>query len=135
MYKQLNLTDLLASIKSKIEAHTDLPCYDVPPDNEPSPLVYMEVVSVKPADTKTMFCKIYTVWLHVISEEAKSLIPIHHHIQHVEEALTEDIELPVGLNLIMQTDNGVQTIKTDETGEKHAVLEFEFKVNYGLKMK
>ena len=43
MFKQLGLTDLIAAIKQQIEADTDLTCYDVPPENAPSPLVYAEI--------------------------------------------------------------------------------------------
>ena len=53
----------------------------------------------------------------------------------LDEALTEDIRLPEGFELVMQTNNGVQTIKTDETNEKHAVLAYEFMVCYGFKWK
>lgn len=135
MYKQLNLTDLLKSIKKQVETNTELKCYDVTPDNAPSPLVYAEIVGLKNTDNKTMFCKSYSVWLHVISEEVKSSVPLHKYIADVQEAMTEDVELPEGFTLIMQTDNGIQTIKTDESGEKHAVLEFEFRVCYGYKFK
>ena len=118
MYKQLGLTDLIAAIKQQLEANTDLTCYDVPPENAPSPLVYAEIAGLKPDDTKTMYCKLYTVWLHVIAE-----------------AMTDDITLPDGFGLVYQMDNGIQAIKTDETGEKHAILEFEFKISFAYKIK
>ena len=56
-------------------------------------------------------------------------------IQKLEEALTEDIVLSDPYQLVMQTDTGVQTIKTDETGEKHAVVAFEFMICYGFRCK
>lgn len=135
MFKQLNLTDLVASIKSQIETNTDLPVFDIPPKNQEAPFVFVELVGLKPADTKNMFCKLYTVWLHIIAQETKSSIPIYNYIQEVQEALTDDIEIPNSYNLVYQSDNGVQTINTDETGEKHAVLEFEYKISYGYKIK
>ena len=49
--------------------------------------------------------------------------------------MTDDIELPLFVRLVLQTDAGVQTIMTDETGEKHAVLDYVFKVAYGFKIK
>ena len=117
MYKQLGLTDLIAAIKQQIEANTDLTCYDVPPENAPSPLVYAEIAGLKPDDT------------------IPSSVPIHKHIQAVQEAMTDDITLPEGFGLVYQMDNGIQAIKTDETGEKHAILEFEFKVSFAYKIK
>ena len=56
-------------------------------------------------------------------------------INQLEEALTEDIVLPDDYELIMQTNNGIQTIKQDETKEKHAVLSYEFMICYGFKCK
>lgn len=135
MFKQLNLTDLVAAVKDRIETGTELPCFDIPPENEPAPLVYVEVAGLRPADTKTMYCKRYTLWLHVIAEEMKSHVPIYQYVEDVQEAMTEDIELPEGFNLVYQSDDGIQTIQTDESGEKHAVLEFEFVVSYGYKVK
>ena len=135
MLRQLNITDLLAGIKQRIEAGTDLTAYDHVPENEPSPLVFLEFVQSEPADTKTMFCKLYTVYLHVIAEVSKSSVPVNDYIQAVQEAMTEDIELPPCVHLVWTSDDGVQTIKEDETGEKHAVLAYTFKIAYGFKTK
>lgn len=135
MKKQLNLTDLMAAIKHRIEHDTDLTCYDVVPDDQPAPFVFCELRGTAPSDTKTMNCTTYTVWLHVIAEEQKSSIPIFHHIEHVQEAMTKDVILPRGVRLILQTDEGILTIKTDESGEKHAVLQYAFKVAFGFKTK
>ena len=135
MLKQLNLTDLIAGIKHRIESGTDVPFYDIPPADAPAPFVFAEITQTENADTKTQYCKIYRVWLHVIAEENGSSIPLYAHIQHVQEALTQDIKLPRGLNLITQTDEGIQTIKTDETSEKHAILQYAFKIGYGFKIK
>ena len=55
--------------------------------------------------------------------------------QMLEEALTEDITLPDPYQLVLQTNSGINQIMTDETGEKHAVLSFEFMIAYGFKCK
>lgn len=135
MYKQLGLVDLIAAIQTKIKNQTGLECYDHIKQNTPSPFYYAEVAGKRPAHTKTMWRDIYTVWIHVIAEPSDSSVPLYGYIQNLEEALTEDIELPEGFELIMQTNSGIQTIKTDETGEKHAVLAYEFMVCYGFKCK
>lgn len=57
MLKQFPLTELVKAVKAKIEANTDMKCYDVVPVDAVSPFSYAQVVSVEPADTKTMFCK------------------------------------------------------------------------------
>lgn len=135
MFRQLSLTDLVAAVKSRIETGTSLPCYDVPPENAAAPFVFVEIAALRPADTKTMYCKRYTLWLHVIAEEKASSVPVYQYIQDVQEALTEDIALPEEFTLVYQSDNGIQMINTDETGEKHAVLEFEFVICFAYKTK
>lgn len=139
MYKQLGLVDLISAIQKQVEAKTGIKCYDEVPQNAPSPFYFAEVVGKRPAHSKTMWRDVFTVWIHAIAEKPKnqegSSVQIYELIQKLEEALTEDIELPEEFELIMQTNNGIQTIKTDETGEKHAVLAYEFMVCYGFKCK
>lgn len=135
MYKQLGLVDLIKAVQSKVENKTGIKCYDFVPENVPSPFYFAEVIGKRPAHSKTMYRDIFTVWVHAIAEPKKSSIPIYHLINKLEEALTEDIELPDWIQLIMQTNNGVQTIKTDESNEKHAVIAYEFMVCYGFKCK
>lgn len=135
MYKQLGLVDLISSIQKKVNEKTGLKCYDAVPRNAQSPFYFAEVVGKRPAHSKTMYRDVFTVWIHAIAEPGKSSVQIYELIQKLEEALTEEIELPEEFELIMQTNNGVQTIKTDETKEKHAVLNYEFMVCYGFKCK
>lgn len=135
MYKQLGLLDLIHAVQEKVERKTELRCYDVVPDNAPSPFYFAEVVGKRPAHTKTMYRDVFTVWIHAIAEPGESSVRVYELIQLLEEAMTEDIILPDGFELILQTNNGVQRIKTDETNEKHAVLAFEFTVCYGFKCK
>lgn len=135
MYKQLGLVDLISAIQKKVKERTGIVCYDAVPQNAPSPFYFAEVVGKRPAHSKTMYRDVFTVWIHVIAEPGESSVQVYDLIQKLEEALTEDIELPEEFELIMQTNNGVQTIKTDETNEKHAVLSYEFMVCYGFKCK
>ena len=114
MYKQLGLVDLIKAIQTKVENRTRVKCYDCVPDNVPSPFYFVEVIGKRPAHSKTMYRDIFTVWIHAIAEPKDSSVPIYQLINNLEEALTEDIELPDWVQLIMQTNNGVQTIKTDE---------------------
>ena len=134
-YKQMGLVDLISAIQNKVEERTGLKCYDAVPINKTSPFYYAEVVGKRPAHSKTMWRDIFTVWIHAIAAPGESSVQIYELIQKLEEALTEDIDLPEDYELIMQTNNGIQTIKTDETKEKHAVLAYEFMVCYGYKCK
>ena len=135
MYKQLGLVDMIHGIQAKVEEKTGVKCYDAVPRNAPSPFYFAEVIGKRPAHTKTMYRDVYTVWIHAVAQPGDSSVQIYEMIQQLEEALTEDVPLPEGFELILQTSNGVQTIKTDETNEKHAVLSFEFTVCYGFKCK
>ena len=135
MYKQLGLVDLIHGIQAKVEEKTGVKCYDAVPRNAPSPFYFAEVIGKRSAHTKTMYRDVYTVWIHAIAQPGDSSVQIYEMIQQLEETLTEDISLPEGFELILQVSNGVQTIKTDETNEKHAVLSFEFTVCYGFKCK
>lgn len=134
-YTQLGLVDLIAAIQKKVQDKTGLKCYDAVLQNAPSPFYFAEVVGKRPAHSKTMWRDIFTVWIHAIAEPGTSSVQIYQLIQNLEEALTEDVHLPEGFELIMQTNNGIQVIKTDETSEKHAVLAYEFMVCYGFKCK
>ncbi len=135
MYKQLELVDLISAIQKKVQDNTGTTCYDAVPANAPSPFYFAEVVGKRPAHSKTMWRDIFTVWIHAVAEPGESSVQIYKLIQDLEESLSEDIELPKGFELVMQTNNGIQTIKTDETNEKHAVLAYEFMVCYGFKCK
>ena len=135
MYKQLGIVDLIHAIQGKVEQKTGAKCYDAVPRNAPTPFYFAEVIGKRPAHTKTMYRDVYTVWIHAIAQPGDSSVQIYGMIQQLEEAMTEDISLPDGFELVLQTSNGGQNIKTDETNEKHAVLSFEFTVCYGFKCK
>lgn len=134
-YQKLSPVVLVKAVQNKIESHTGLRCYDHVPLNAASPFYFAEIIRILPANTKTMFRDNYTVWIHCIAQKSDSSVEVYNLIEQLQEALTEDITLPEPFELIMQTDGGIQTIKTDETGEKHAVVTFEFMVCYGFKCK
>lgn len=135
MYKQLGFTELTSAIQKAVETNTSLKCYDDIPIKALSPFYHVAIVGKRPNNSKTMYRDVFVVWLHAIAEPSDSSVPIYKLINNLEEALTEDIVLPDGYDLILQTNNGLQTIKTDETNEKHAVFEYEFTVCYGFKSK
>ena len=134
-YKQLGLVELITSIQKRVKSGTGLECYDAVELNAASPFYFAQVVGKRPAHTKTMGRDVFTVWIHAIAEKGDSSVQIYELIQNLEEALTEEIILPEEYELVMQINNGIQTIKKDETNEKHAVLAYEFMVCYGFKCK
>lgn len=135
MYKRLGLVDLISAIQLKVEDKTGLKCCDAVPSNAPSPFYFAEVVQKKADNTKTMLRDVFTVFIHAVAEPTGSSEQIYDLIQKLEEALSEEIELPEEFELILQTENGLQALKTDETNEKHAVVSYDFTVCYGYKFK
>lgn len=131
-YQKLSPVTLIAAVQDKIERLTDLRCYDHVPMNEESPLYFAEITRIQPANSKTMYRDVYSVAIHCIAEESPSSVGVYNLIENLQSALSEDIALPEPFELVMQTDNGVQTIKTDESGEKHAIVNFDFMVSYGF---
>lgn len=135
MYKRLGLVDLISAIQLKVEDKTGLKCCDAVPSNAPSPFYFAEVVQKKADNTKTMLRDVFTVFIHAVAEPTGSSEQIYDLIQKLEEALSEEIELSEEYELILQTENGLQALKTDETDEKHAVISYDFTVCYGYKFK
>lgn len=135
MHKRLGLVDLISAIQLKVEDKTGLKCYDAVPSNAPSPFYFAEVVQKKADNTKTMLRDVFTVFIHAVAEPTGSSEQIYDLIQKLEEALSEEIELSEEYELILQTENGLQALKTDETDEKHAVISYDFTVCYGYKFK
>lgn len=134
-YQKLSPVTLIAAVQDKVEALTGLRCYDHVPLNEASPLYFAEITRIRPANSKTMYRDVYSVAIHCIAEENPSSVGVYNLIENLQSALSEDISLPEPFTLVMQTDNGVQTIKTDESGEKHAIVNFDFMVSYGFMCK
>lgn len=131
-YQKLSPVTLIAAVQKKINERTDLQCYDHVPLNEASPLYFAEITRIQPANSKTMYRDVYSVAIHCIAEESPSSVGVYNLIENLQSALSEDIILPEPFTLVMQTDNGVQTIKTDESGEKHAIVSYDFTVCYGF---
>lgn len=131
-YQKLSPVTLIAAVQEKVESLTELRCYDHVPLNEESPLYFAEIIRIQPANSKTMFRDVYSVAIHCIAEESPSSVGVYNLIENLQSALSEDIILPEPFTLVMQTDNGVQTIKTDESGEKHAIVSYDFTVCYGF---
>lgn len=134
-YQKLSPISLVSAIQKRIENGTNIRCLDHVGLNEKSPFYYAEIVRILPANTKTMFRDNYTVQIHCIAEVSPSSIGVYNMIQALQEAMSIDITLPDTFELVLQTDGGVQTIKEDETGEKHAVVNYDFMVCYGFRCK
>lgn len=135
MINKLGPIAIHKAVKEKIEVLTGLRCYDEVPRNAPSPFYKVELVGIVPDNTKTMWVDMYDVYIHTIAAESGSSIGVYQMIEACEEAMTEAVHLPDGYHLLSQSCTGLQMLNSDETGEKHAVLGFQFRVCYGFKTK
>lgn len=135
MINKLGPLAIHKSVKDKIEALTGLRCYDEVPLNTPSPFYKVELVGIVPDNTKTMWVDMYEVYIHAVAAASGSSTGIYKMIEDCEEAMTEAVVLPKDYHLLSQTCTGMQSLLSEETGEKHAVLGFQFRVCYGFKVK
>lgn len=134
MLRKLGFAEIAAAVLERLRV-TQYPCYDAVPENAPSPLIFVEVIGKTDSSTKTMYKETFRANVHVIAEPGNARLQLYRLIQDVEEALSEDITVPEGITLILQTETGVQAIQQDETQEWHGVLGYEFTVSYGFKTK
>lgn len=136
MLKKLNFVEVLAPIQNQIKTNTGTMCYDFLPLNPDRPCYAMEIVGQEPVKSKTMFREKYHVVVHAFSDgKQKGSVPIAQLVQNLDEALTENIELPEGYTLINQEQNGLQRIQEEVDESKHAILSYTFDISYGFKMK
>ena len=150
MYQKLSFTSVLAAIIQKVEQNTGLRCYDGIPKDAEMPYYHVQMVGTIPEPSKTMQKDRYQVVILVFADAPNgSSVPIFEAIQKLEEALTEDIELPGDFYFItpvfgiddddyevtLQIPNGLSQILDEEDGTKHAVLGYDFVVFSGYKVK
>lgn len=134
MIQKLSFIEVLSGIIDLVEAKTGIRCYDDIPLNAELPFYFAEIVGQEPEPSKTTWKENYHVNIHAFTEGGSS-IPIYDAIQALEEAMTEEIHIPKGYELIRQHPTGLQRILTEEDGVKHAVLGYEFLIMYGYKIK
>ena len=132
--RRLPLDDFVAAVVARVKEGTGVKCV-TDANKEPSPLYSVGAFSIRPDKTKTMWLDVYTIELHAISKPSKTREEIFKMVTALEEAMSQPISLACPFQVIRQTDNGLNTIKRDETGEWHAVVPFEVVVSYGLIIK
>ena len=135
MLKKLETVTIHKILKNHIEDRTNLKCYDTVPNDAKSPFYYAELIGKREDNTKTMWREVFTFAIHCIASPEAGSIGVYDLIDALEESLTDDLKLPQGYWLVLQTANGLQTLKKDETNEKHAIMNYSFTVCYGFKTK
>lgn len=136
MLKQLSIVDLISAVQQQIEKNTKYKCYDFCPKRAKSPFYIAELYESTPNNSKTTYRTNYTLNIHAISSPINSNVELYDMIQSLDEALTEDIELPDGYQLVSQMNLGVSAIYyEEETDERHAVIKYQFMISYGYIVK
>ena len=129
---KLDFTDLLKAVILGVQTSTGKRCYDAVPKDAPSPFYFAEIIKVKPDNNKSGYVDMFTVYIHCIASPNTSSIGVHTLIKGLEEALSTNIVLPEPYGVLLQTSLGLIRLKSDETGEKHAILGYDFSIIYGF---
>lgn len=131
---RLSPVALLGAAARLVEDGTGTIC-GTSPQVEESPYYFVEFVGSRPAKSRTMWLEDFTCYVHAVSVPSESQVGVLEMVASMEEAMGAGVELPAPFHLVLQTEDGVQRVKQDPTGEWHAVTAYTFRVSYGLKIK
>lgn len=135
MYRKLGFAELAAGVLDVLRQNTGYDVYDAVPEDAESPFLFVEVVGKRDSSSKTTWKETFVVNIHCIAKPSPARAEVYEMIQRTEEAMTAPLVLPAGVECLLQTETGVQSMQLDETGEWHAVLGYEIMTSYGLKCK
>lgn len=125
---------LLGAVARLVEDGTGTTCGTSPQVVE-SPYYFVEFAGSRPAKSRTMWLEDFTCYVHAVSVPSESQQAVLEMVASMEEAMEVAVDLPAPFHLVLQTEDGIQRVKRDPTGEWHAVTAYTFRVSYGLKVK
>lgn len=137
MLRRLSPTELLSVLINHVESRTGIRLYDNP-EGKKSPFYSFDSIEREPNNTKTMFMDRFSLSIHCISAPPLgeySSQPVLEMENRLEEALTDELELPEPYELVHQECQGINAVKRDPSGEGHAVVSYNFDVCYGFRCK
>lgn len=132
MIKKQGLLQLHNAVKAKLAANTQFVCHDRIPEERGQSCYWIEISEKQHQNTKTCFQEKILIYIHVLPDLQDGIEEEYEMIQQAEQALTERLQLPEGINVISQTYEGMERKKTEETIEKHAVLSYGISISYGF---
>ena len=146
MLKQLSIVDVVAAVMATLKKNIpDVPVKDSMPSPKPdpvtgvfsatTPLIHVAFGGIEPADTKTMFRTKYQILLYGFADGSRGSVAIFDLIQKMQEAMTDEPDLPDGVELLGAVPRGVAGVQDQPDGTKMAVLTYELTVSYGFKYK
>ena len=126
---------LLGAVARLVEDGTGTRCATAVREDEASPFYFVELAGSRPAKSRTMWLEDFTCYVHAVSVPSEGQIEVLGMVADMEEAMEAAVTLPAPFHLVLQTEDGVQRVMRDPTGEWHAVTAYTFRVSYGLKVK
>ena len=133
MSTTLGSVELLLAVKNKLKEHTEMAVYDtVPPDNAPSPLIFVEMTGSTLDHRKLVYKERYNFNIHHITAENAPNATIYEVLDKIRAWLEEEVALPDYATLIQQITTGIQVVKKEETDEWHGIIGFDLVVAYYL---
>lgn len=125
---------LLGAAARLVEDGTGTTC-GTSPQVEESPYYFVEFAGSRPAKSRSMWLEDFTCYVHAVSVPSESQQAVLEMVASMEETMEAGVTLPAPFHLVLQTEDGIQRVKQDPTGEWHAVTAYTFRVSYGLKVK
>lgn len=136
MIQQLSFVDVLAGVIDLLEKNiNDIPVFDHFEKNQNRPFIHAEIVGLDPVPSKTMWKDKFQIYIHGWADGKQSSQPIFDVVDKIRSAMTEEIQLPEGYDLLLQKPEGTQRILDDEDKTKHAVMGYSLTITYGFKYK
>ncbi|MCG4732711.1 DUF5072 domain-containing protein [Casaltella massiliensis] len=134
IYQRINLNDLISAVETQVKERTGVECSSQIRETAGEPYYYIQVVKTQTTGSKTSYCETITVWIYAVCP-SNDQHEKNNMLNALNEALTEDIELPQPYILVMQKDSGRQQTDQKENDKREAMEAYDFVVSYGLKFK
>lgn len=119
----------LGQLRSFIEEQTGTPCYNNAASHA-SPFYAIQLMKTQQNDPKNEQIDQFNVSIHCISEKTKpySNAKVLGLVDDLEAAIENNVKLDAPFEVYRQENLGLQTLKEDQSGEGHAVIEVHFHV-------
>ena len=131
---RLSPVTLVGAVARLVEDGTGSRCV-ANPSGEKSPFFFVEFAGSRPVRSRTMFLEDMTCYVHAVSAPSESQLDVLEMATSMREAMEAVVELPPPFHLVLQSEDGIQRVMRDPTGEWHAVAAYTFRISYGLKIK
>lgn len=134
MLKKAGFKELISAVQNNISQNAGIVCYDAMPENAQKPYCFIRKMDKNSKMVKSVYIEIFSTQICAVPGNGEGE-DIYTMVQKIEEGMTEDISLPEGVELLLQTEKEQSVLCGDETTQRKAELVYEFKVAYPLEEK